>query len=386
MGVFFGTGLGAVLYAQESGGRASSIKTQQERAAAQQQADIAAGVQLVAGSEPFSTNFVTRVFEQAGPAVVYITTKTQGFDFFLRPAIQEGAGSGFILDQDGHILTNNHVVQNADSITVVLASGKSLPAKVVGSDISTDLALLKVDPGNEVLPAVKMGDSGKLGVGDWVIAIGNPYGFDRTVTFGVVSSNDRTIRAADQRTISGVIQTDAAINPGNSGGPLLNAAGEVIGITSAILSKSGGSEGIGLAIPINTAKEIVNDLIKYGRVLRPWLGVEVRELYPRLVRALGLSVREGLVVMEVYRNSPAAQGGILPPVERDKVFEFFIITAADRKPVSTYAGLLDIVRSKSIGEKLELKLMHLQGGRAEEKTLSVTLSPLPENAPLTGVI
>lgn len=381
MGFFLGAGIGTSLYAQEAGSRSNPSGSQIAPASPK-----APAVQHINGNS-LDTNFVTQVFEQAGPAVVYVTTKVQSFDFFIGPTISEGMGSGFIVDSQGLILTNYHVIQNAESITVVLANGKELPAKVVGSDISTDLAVLRITPGGEKLPVVKLGDSAKLQVGDWVIAIGNPYGFNRTVTFGVVSSNERSIRAADRRTITDVIQTDAAINPGNSGGPLLNAKGEVVGINSAILSKSGGSEGIGLSIPINVAKSIMDDLLKYGRVLRPWLGIEVVEISQRFAARYNLPVREGLLVREVYSDSPAAIAGILPPVEKPNTGVVLdIITKADGKAVKDYTTLIDVVRSKPVDGKVELSLVHIEGGQVNEKTITIQLAPLPENAPIAGVI
>ena len=381
IGFFLGTGVGTTLYAQEAGGRGGNLPAKPGNQTSRPSTQLTAGSGL-------DTNFVTQVFEQAGPAVVYVTTQVQSFDWFMGgQTIREGMGSGFIVDEQGLILTNYHVIQGANSITVVLANGKELSAKVVGSDISTDLAVLRVTPGAEKLPVIKLGDSSKLRVGDWVIAIGNPYGFNRTVTFGVVSSNERSIRAADQRTIANVIQTDAAINPGNSGGPLLNAQGEVIGINSAILSQSGGSEGIGLAIPINVAKSIMDDLLKYGRVLRPWLGIEVVELYPRFAAKYNLPVQEGLLVREVYKDSPAAKIGILPPVEKPNVGVVLdIITKVDGKAVKTYTDLIDVVRSKPVDGKVDLVLVHIEGGKRTDKTLSVMLAPLPENAPIAGAI
>ncbi len=379
IGFFLGTGVGTTLYAQETGRAGSSMNSPKPSQAA------GPGAQLTAGG--LEENFVTKVFNGAGPAVVYVTTQTQGFDFFMRPTMREGMGSGFIVDAQGLVLTNYHVVAQANSITVVLANGKEMPAKVVGSDISTDIAVLRITPGTEKLPVVTLGDSTKLRVGDWVIAIGNPYGFNKTVTFGVVSSNERTIIAADQRTISNVIQTDAAINPGNSGGPLLNAAGEVIGINSAILSQSGGNEGIGLAIPINVARDIMKDLVKYGRVLRPWLGIEVVELSPRFAQRYNLPVQEGLLVREVYKDSPAAKKGVLPPVETPNVgVEIDIITKADGKPVKSYTDLIDIVRTKPVDGKVELGMVHIRGGQTTEKTVTIQLEPLPETAPVSGVI
>lgn len=384
VGFFLGGGVATVLYAQESGGRASKAQPPQPQPMSTYAPDGASiNAAVLAGA--LDTNFVTKVFEQAGPAVVYITTQKRGFDFWLNPTIREGMGSGFIVDADGYILTNNHVVQGADTITVVLANDKEFTAEVIGTDISTDVALIKINPGAERLPTVKLGDSSSLKVGDWLIAIGNPYGFDRTVTFGVVSSNERTIRAADQRTIPDVIQTDAAINPGNSGGPLLNAAGEVVGITSAILSRSGGSEGIGLAIPINTAKDIMDDLVKYGRVLRPWLGIEVD---PR-VRLLNLpSLRRGLVITAVYKNSPAAAVGLLPPVSNraQDTYKLYVITEADGKPVEDYGSLLDTIRSKEVDGTVELKVAVVQNGSVTMESRTVQLAPLPQEAPITGVI
>lgn len=377
VGFLLGGGVATVLYAQESGGRASQ---------AQQQPALSnsTGLNAVTLAGALETNFVTRVFDEAGPAVVFITTQKRGFDFWLNPTVREGMGSGFVVDPDGYILTNNHVVQGADTITVILANDKEFTATVIGTDISTDVALIKINPGAEKLPTVKLGDSGNLHVGDWLIAIGNPYGFDRTVTFGVVSSNERTIRAADQRTIPDVIQTDAAINPGNSGGPLLNATGEVVGITSNILSLSGGSEGIGLAIPINTAKDIMDDLIKYGRVLRPWLGIEVD---PR-VRLLNLSLKKGLVVTAVYKDSPAATAGLLPPVSNQqlKTYKLYVITEADGKPVADYGSLLDIVRAKPVDGTVALSVAVVENGNVTNETKTVQLAALPAEAPITGVI
>jgi S1-C subfamily serine protease len=380
IGFFLGTGVGTTLYAQEAGGHGNA-------SAKQGSFNPGMGTQVGPGGT-LDKSFVTQVFEDAGPAVVYVTTQVQGFDFFMGgQTIREGMGSGFIVDAQGLILTNYHVIQGANSITVVLADGKELTATVVGSDISTDLAVLRVTPGAEKLPVIKLGDSSKLRVGDWVIAIGNPYGFNKTVTFGVVSSNERTILAADQRTISNVIQTDAAINPGNSGGPLLNALGEVVGINSAILSQSGGSEGIGLAIPINVAKSIMDDLLKYGRVLRPWLGVEVVALYPRFAARYNLPLQEGLLVREVYKDSPAAKAGILPPMEKpDHTVILDVITKADGKDVKTYTDLIDAVRAKKVDGKIDLVVVHIEGGARTDKKLTVQLAPLPETAPITGAI
>jgi len=340
----------------------------------------------VAGADDH--NFVSRIFKQVGPSVVYISTKTRGFDFFLNPAEREGAGSGFIVDAKGYILTNAHVVVQADRVSVVLVTGEEVPAEVVGSDVGCDIALLKITPPAGVtLQAVEMGSVEELQVGDWVIAIGNPYGLERTVTLGVVSALGRSLRAPNGQTIANIIQTDAAINPGNSGGPLLSAQGRVIGINSGILTQSGGSEGIGVAIPVDVATDIMSDLIQYGRVQWPWLGVEVIPITPQRARFYGLAVDHGLLVKAVYKNSPAAAADILPPLKDDQgTVTYFVVVGAAGKRIESYTDLLDIVRSGKPGDELELKLVKVVGRATTELTKTVKLTTLPEQAPVTGVI
>ncbi len=333
-------------------------------------------------------SFVRDIYKKVGPAVVYITTRKLGFDFWLfSETWVEGTGSGFIVDERGYIVTNAHVVADADSISVILAEGEEYPAKLVGIDVGTDTAVIKINPPpGKRLPTVTLGSSAELEVGDWVVAIGNPYGLDRTVTFGVVSALGRAIKAPNGQTIRNVIQTDAAINRGNSGGPLINAKGEVVGVNSAIVTQSGGSEGIGLAIPIDTVKEVLDDLIKYGRVIRPWLGIEVMELDSRRARIVGLSTTEGLIVTAVYKDSPAAKAGILPPLREGGVVKFFIITIADGKKITRADELLDVVRNKKPGDNLELTVVYIEGGTEERSKMIVRLQPLPEEAPQAGVI
>jgi putative serine protease PepD len=251
-----------------------------------------------------------RVYRQAAPAVANIVTRTVEYDFFLNPVPVEGAGSGFVMDPRGYILTNFHVVQDAQTIEVILGDGSRYTAKFIGADQRNDVALVKIDPRGRKLAALALGDSTALQVGQHVLAIGNPFGFQSTLTTGVVSALGRTVQTGPQTFIDEAIQTDAAINRGNSGGPLLNSRGEVIGINSAIYTPTGTTAGIGFAIPINTARLIAQDLINTGRVHRAFLGVEVRPLWPGLVEALDLPVEEGLLIERVTSGGPAERAGL----------------------------------------------------------------------------
>ncbi|HYA97966.1 MAG TPA: trypsin-like peptidase domain-containing protein [Methylomirabilota bacterium] len=251
-----------------------------------------------------------RVYRQASPAVANILTKATEYDFFMDPVAVEGAGSGFVIDPKGYILTNYHVVAGAQTVEVVLGDQTRYPAKLVGADQRNDVALVKVEPKGKPLVALPLGDSASLQVGQKVLAIGNPFGFQSTLTTGVVSALGRTVQTSQTTIIDAAIQTDAAINQGNSGGPLLNTQGEVIGINSAIYTPSGTTAGIGFAIPINTAKLIAHDLMTEGRVHRASLGVQTLQLTDWLAEALDLPVREGLLVESVTRGGPAESAGI----------------------------------------------------------------------------
>jgi S1-C subfamily serine protease len=251
-----------------------------------------------------------RIYKQASPAVANVVTRTVEYDFFFNPVPVEGAGSGFVIDTDGHILTNYHVIQGAQTIEVTLGDRSRFKAKLIGVDTRNDLALVKIDPGTRKLVTLPLGDSRNLLVGQRVLAIGNPFGFQSTLTTGVVSSLGRTVQTGENTFIDEAIQTDAAINRGNSGGPLLNSHGEVIGINSAIYAPTGTTAGIGFAIPVNTARRVAEDLIKTGRVRRATLGVEGRALWPGLAEALKLPVQQGILVERVTPGGPAAQAGI----------------------------------------------------------------------------
>jgi putative serine protease PepD len=242
--------------------------------------------------------------------VANILTKATEYDFFMDPIPVEGAGSGFVIDPRGYILTNYHVVEGAQSIEVVLGDQSRYPAKFIGADQRNDVALVKIEPKGKQLASLPLGDSGSLQVGQKVLAIGNPFGFQSTLTTGVVSALGRTVQTSQSTFIEEAIQTDAAINRGNSGGPLINSRGEVIGINSAIYTPTGTTAGIGFAIPINTAKIIANDLITSGRVHRAFLGVETISIVGGLAEALDLPVQEGLLVETVTKGGPAAIAGI----------------------------------------------------------------------------
>ncbi len=251
-----------------------------------------------------------RIYRQASPAVANILTKATEYDFFMDPVPVAGAGSGFIIDPRGYILTNYHVVEGAQSIEVVLGDQSRYPAKFIGADQPNDVALVKIDPKGKHLAALPLGDSGVIQIGQKVLAIGNPFGFQSTLTTGVVSALGRTVHTSQTTAIEEAIQTDAAINLGNSGGPLINSHGEVIGINSAIYTPTGTTAGIGFAIPINTAKTIANDLITTGRVHRAFLGVQTVSIVGGLAEALDLPVQEGLLVEVVTKGGPAAVAGI----------------------------------------------------------------------------
>ncbi len=251
-----------------------------------------------------------RVYRQASPAVANIVTRAVEYDFFMEPVPVEGAGSGFLIDARGYILTNFHVVQGAQTIEVILGDQSRYPAKFIGADQRNDVALLKIEPKGKPLAALPLGDSSSLQVGQKVLAIGNPFGFQSTLTTGVVSALGRTVQTSETTFIDEAIQTDAPINRGNSGGPLINSHGEVIGINSAIYTPTGTTAGIGFAIPVNTAKLIAHDLMTEGRVRRAFLGVETRPVGPWLAEALDLPVQEGLLIERVTRGGPADRAGL----------------------------------------------------------------------------
>ncbi len=326
----------------------------------------------------FAEKRVIDVYDEVSPSVVNITTRVLQRTGFFDVIPQEGAGSGFVVDEEGYILTNNHVVEGAEGVEVTFSDETVLPARVVGRDPGNDLALLEVDAPPGLLVPVELGASEGLEVGQRAIAIGNPFGqFGRTLTTGVVSGLDRTLQGPDGREMEGLIQTDAAINRGNSGGPLLDSAGRVIGVNTAIFSPTGTSAGVGFAVPVDTVRRVLPDLVRYGRYRRPSLGVRAAySVTPGLADALGLPVQQGVLLVDLYRGSPlarAARGAQREVIigNRRLYVGGDIITAVDGERVADANALRNFVEGRySVGDEVTLTL--LRDGR--EETVTVTLA------------
>ncbi len=312
-----------------------------------------------AGGEQFDNEEQNNigVYHKNIGATVNITSRAVAYDFFYGLVPQEGQGSGFIIDKEGHILTNYHVIADARQVKVTLHNGSSYPAVVVGTDRSHDLAVIQIKAPN--LPAMVLGDSRNLQVGQKVYAIGNPFGLSGTMTRGIVSSI-RQVREPDGMTIEDAIQTDAAINPGNSGGPLLNWHGEVIGINTMIASSVGQSAGIGFAIPINTAKAVLNDLVTLGRVRRPALGVRTIPITPELAEQMGLASDFGLLVIQVVPGGAADRAGLRGGTERAYLGNSAImlggdlIVAVDGEKVEDQQDLAQIMNNHRAGDTVRM--------------------------------
>ena len=337
------------------------------------------------------SNVVNEIYKRDGQGVAFIEAKQEAQQVEPSPFNPFGeaegggtaTGSGFVIDTEGHLLTNNHVVEGASEIRVKLgASDHSYAAKVVGADPATDVALLKIDAPADQLHPLELGDSSEVEVGDPVVAIGNPFGLDSTVTSGIVSALQRQIEAPNGFSISHVIQTDAAINPGNSGGPLIDAEGRVIGINSQIETgggSSGGNVGIGFSIPINTAREVANQIEENGKVEHAYLGISGGTITPDLAKALNLPVDEGVLVADAVKGGPAAKAGIEggnteATIEGANVtLGGDIITSLDGHKVKGMDELIAAVDAKKPGDEIEVTL--LRGG--DEKTVTVTLGNRP---------
>lgn len=320
---------------------------------------------------------VTNLYQRVSPSVVHITTRVITMSFFFGPSASEGTGSGFIWDDDGHIITNFHVIENAESIEVKLSDEEVVPARVVGIDPPNDLAVLKVDLPPEKLQPLELGDSENLRVGQRAIAIGNPFGLDRTLTTGVVSALGRPLQTDRDNFIFNVIQTDAAINPGNSGGPLLDSRGRVIGVNTAVRQDA---QGIGFAVPIDTVKRIVPVLIEQGRYPHPWLGLLGYSITPELAEALALPVEQGVLVAQLYRQGPAVAAGIQGAQEqiivgnRRILAGGDIITAIDGMPVTDWNGLSEYLDLRTqAGQTVTLSL--LRNGRVLEVDITLAAQP-----------
>jgi S1-C subfamily serine protease len=331
---------------------------------------------------------VNQIYSQDSPGVAYIEAKRDAqpspFNPFGQSQGGTATGSGFVIDGDGHIITNAHVVDGADSVTVQLGeNGDTLNAKVVGTDPSTDVAVLQVEGDTGSIQPLTLGDSSDVKVGDPVVAIGNPFGLDDTATAGIVSAVQREIDSPNGFTISNAIQTDAPINPGNSGGPLIDATGRVIGINSQIESPNGGGNiGIGFAVPINTAKQVADQLISGGEVQHAFLGISGTDLTPDLAQTFNLDTDSGALVESVVPGGPADKAGIeagnaVVTVDGARVKAGGdVITAIDGQPVHGMDDVIAAVNAKKPGEDVQLTVV--RGG--DERTVSVQLGERPTQA------
>lgn len=337
---------------------------------------------------------VTRVYREISPAVVNIVASrhTRPTWSYMRAEPEWGQGTGFLIDRDGHVLTNNHVVANAESLEVTLMGNRKVPAKLVGSDPISDLAVIKVTPVPGMVPA-PLGDSDKLHVGQRVIAIGNPFGFQNFVTSGFISALNRDL-AIGQRTMMGMIQTDAAINQGNSGGPLIDSKGEVIGINTALISQTGGFMGISVAIPINRAKKVAGQILKWGHAMYPWIGIRLwLDLEPRIAQLMGLPAVSGVLIYQIAEGSPAAIAGLRGGDRllvvggklvlhngRPIVLGGDVILAVNNIPTPSYDDYRNVLAEKNVGETVVLRV--LRGNRQFDVPVKLDkLEPAPTLPP-----
>jgi len=332
---------------------------------------------------------VAQIYRQSAPGVVQIVSTSRGAastDLFGNPIpgqTQRALGSGFVIDKEGHVVTNYHVVQGASSIEVSFSNRETVSAKIVGTDPSTDLALLKVDVDAKALTQLTLADSDKVQVGDPVAAIGNPFGLERTVTAGIVSALQREVSAPNDFTIDHVIQTDAPINSGNSGGPLIDAQGRVIGVNSQIETANGGggNVGIGFAVPSNTVKSVVAQLLDDGKVDRAFLGVTLQDVDPDVAQVLRLPAKEGVLVASVKPGSPADKAGIVggetQVVVAGESYQLGgdMIVAVDGKDVTSVDQLRDMIASHAPGDSVSVTLVNKDGKRS---TKSVELTKVPD--------
>ena len=302
------------------------------------------------------------VYRALSPGVVFITSIGRG-DFF-NPEPRPGTGSGAVIDDQGHILTNEHVVADAQELSVSLGGNRNYRARVVGRDPDTDLAVIKIEAPREQLTIVPFGDSDNLVVGQKVLAIGNPFGFDRTLTTGVISGLQRPIRARNGRQIEGAIQTDASINPGNSGGPLLDSRGRMIGINSQILSPTGASVGVGFAVPVNIARRVVPQLIRDGYVTRPRLGVYARDVRD-LSAQVSMPVNEGAIILQVEPNGAAAAAGLrgFQETPMGEIILGDIIVAINGQQVRSRDDLTRILDQLEVGQEVQVEVVRNGGAR-----------------------
>ena len=340
--------------------------------------EIVKPAEISGGGVNVEEEIIISAYDKVAPSVVHIASTVLTRNFFMEVVPREGVGSGVIVSPEGYILTNNHVIGNAKFIKVVLPDGSENDATLVGADPSTDLAVIKIAP-THTLKVAALGDSDALRVGMRAIAIGNPFRLDRTITVGVISALNRTLITDKGYIIVNVIQTDASINPGNSGGPLVNSRGEVIGINTAIFSPIQGSVGIGFAIPINTAKKVVKELIEKGSVSHPWLGISGTDLTEEISKALNLPVKEGVLIVGVVSGSPADNAGLRGGSKEIVVGRMQIIaggdviTSIDGRKVKEMVDIVQHLGTRSVGDSVEMGFIRDR----EQKFVNVTLGKRP---------
>lgn len=303
-----------------------------------------------------------RIYREAAPSVVNIVTTAVSYDFFYNPVPSTGSGSGVIADRRGHIITNYHVINGARSLDVTLFDGSKYTAEVVGVDPGDDLAVIKIKASASKLKPIEFGDSSALQIGQKAFAIGSPFGLEKTLTVGIVSSLGRTMRATTGRLIRGIIQTDAAINPGNSGGPLLDSSGRMVGVNTAIFSPVNGSIGIGFSIPVNTVKNSFSTLLSKGYVSRPWLGITGQNIDPTDAGLLNLK-SSGVLVADVFKGSPSAKAGLKGADANVRLGNVVIATGGDLiisingKAIGTMDELNELMDTFEPGETVTLKVL-----------------------------
>jgi S1-C subfamily serine protease len=330
---------------------------------------------------------VIAIYETVGPAVVNITSRGYTVDMFMRAVPQEGSGSGFLYGSEGHIVTNFHVIENAEELLVTLADGQVYEAQVIGIDPANDLAVIGIDGGGDLPESVVLADSDQLRVGQFVVAIGNPFGLEQTLTTGVISALGRVIESPeDNRFIGEAIQTDAAINPGNSGGPLLDLSGRVIGVNSQIISPSRASAGIGFAVSANTVQRVVPELIARGFYPHPWLGAQLLPLTPALAKVfreagMDVPVDAGLMVIETVRGAPAAKAGIRGASRSVRVGRYQvrldgdIVIAINGAPISNFEELTVYLDTETqVGDTVQVTIIR----DGQEENVEVELDARPQ--------
>lgn len=322
------------------------------------------------------------LYQRLAPGVVNITSTVLEQDFFFNVVPRQGAGSGAIIDSRGYILTNHHVIEDARKLEVTMANGRKYTAKLVGSDPDTDLAVVKIEAKREELTVIPIGSSSDLKVGQKVLAIGNPFGLGQTLTTGVISSMGRMLRATSGLPVEDIIQTDASINPGNSGGPLIDSSGKMIGINTAIFSPTGSNVGIGFAIPVDTAKRVLADLIEKGYYGYPWLGASLMTLTPDLAEALKIPAESGAMLMEVVSQGPADKAGLRGGRERAQIGNKIVIVGGDTivkiegETVPDADSAIRKVRKYRPGDRIRVDVVRWDG---EKKSFTVSLTEKPKN-------